>query len=233
MEEEVKTEFRKLKELARLPMKTESEMKMVEIIMLKFHDQEAASKAAVDVILHSDWPFKLTVYDNEANSPNISKIWNKLIRESTCDYVLIMDSDVFVSPGWLSKMMRTFEEHPDCYLVLPSMRNTSGPQQIRERAEDGTEILDTIFAAQCVLYKKELFEHREFDEDFLLYGQDSLFGYRFLKSRILGIVRRDVFLDHIGSYSIDHNFGEGNIGVDKSLEREYARELFNYKKKRP
>src|SRR4051812_20927799 len=96
-------EIEKIKELAKIPMKSESEMRMVEIIILKFKEPEVEAECAKRIIENTNWPFKLTIYDNRQNTASTAKIWNKLIRESTCDYILFIDSDAYVpkcKPCW-------------------------------------------------------------------------------------------------------------------------------------
>jgi len=221
-------EVKKIVEAVRAPLANEKEIKMVEIIMLKYKDPEVETRAVQHIIENTDYPFKLTVYDNRVNNKNISKIWNKLIKESTCDYVCILDSDAFVPPGWLTKMMSTFEKE-DCYVVLPKVSNTSCSQQRADKEEDKEpEVLKEILAAQCVLYKKEIFEKiGYFDEDFLLYGQDSEWGDRLLKSKYKGYVRPDVLVKHVGSVSIKKTRKEGSY--NPQIERIYAGTLFRKK----
>lgn len=219
-------EIKKIVEDVRKPLAKEGEIKMVEVIMLKYKDPEVETKAVKHIIENTDYPFKLRVYDNRVNGKNISKIWNKLIKESNCDYVCILDSDAYVPKGWLTKMMKTMEKG---YVVVPRVTNTSCPQQKQRDEYSGVdEKLKEIIAAQIVLYKKEIFDKiGYFDEEFLLYGQDSEWGDRLLKSKYDGYVRNDVLVEHEGSHSINKCANEYNAGV----EREYARVLFNNKTK--
>lgn len=228
--------IREMVKLVRRSLFTEKELRRVEVIMLRYEDGEVAKDCVARITENTDWPFKLTVYDtrSQPRPTNISKVWNKLIRESTCDYVMILDSDVFVpklEPCWLTRMMGTFEK--DCHVVVPRVNRTSCPQMKADRAEEypaEPERLKEILAAQCVLYEKEIFEKiGYFDEDFLLYGQDSEWGDRLLKSPFKGYVRTDVLLDHIGSYAINKAVKIDNY--DSSLEREYAGILFKEKTK--
>jgi len=221
----------KVKEIVkqvRQSLPTEKETKRVEIIMLKYKDPEVEKKCVSKIIENTDYPFKLTVYDNRPGTKNISKIWNKLIKESTCDYVCILDSDAFVPKGWLTEMMKCFKKD-NCYVAVPRVNNTSCPQQHFDHAEDkDPEVLEHILAAQIVLYKKEVFEKvGYFDEEFLLYGQDSEWSDRLLKSSCKGYVVPRVLVDHVGSYSIKKTTKEGTY--DPGVEREYAGILFRRK----
>ena len=233
--EAFKKEFKEIIDLAAEPLNEESETKMVEIIMLKFKTPEVEAKAVQKIIENTNYPFKLTVYDNRINGKNISKIWNKLIQESTCDYVLLIDSDAFVpkyeDKCWLTRMMETFKEEPEALMVVPTLDNTSCPVMIADKAENYPAKpvrLEEIYAAQCALYKKDIFDIiGYFDEDFLLYGQDSYFGVKILAKGVKAFVRKDVNLKHLGSYSMDEIRKDEETFMNK--ERLYANNLFTMK----
>ena len=211
---------------------TEKELKMVEIIVLKYKDPEVETRCAVDVINNTNWPYKLTMYDNRLGTKNFSKIWNKLIRESTCDYVIVMDSDIFVpnlNPCWLSLMMKTFDEYPDAWAVVPRVNRTSCLQQLAQEAENKLPtVLTEPFAAQCVLYKKGVFDHVGwFDEDFLFYGQDSEWSHRAMAKGCKTYIRHDVLMDHGKHTSIGKAAKKGEF--DRTLEGEYAQKIYHEK----
>lgn len=221
--------FDKIIEKVKEPLADEKEIDMIEIGMLKYKDPKVETKAVEHIIKNTEHPFKLTVYDNRVNGKNLSKIWNKLIKESLCDYICLINSDAYVPEKWLRSMFKTLREEDNCYLVVPRVDNTYCPQQQANKAEDIEPTkLTTIFAAQCVLYDKKLFEKiGYFDEDFLFYGQDSEFGHRLLKSDCDGYVDNRVLVKHVGSYSINRAAKRGEY--DKELERFYAKKLFKIK----
>ncbi|OGN30010.1 MAG: hypothetical protein A3A33_01655 [Candidatus Yanofskybacteria bacterium RIFCSPLOWO2_01_FULL_49_25] len=230
--EQRKLKMAKIVSAVKAPVPSERELKMVEIIVLKYKDPEVETKCAVDVINHTDWPYKLVFYDNRPGAKNFSKVWNKLIKESTCDYVLVMDSDAFVpklDPCWLTRMMQTFETHPDCWVVIPKVNRTSCEQQRAVVAEEKPPtILTEPFAAQCVLYKKTVFEKVGFyDEDFLFYGQDSEWSLRAMRKGFNTYIRHDVLIDHGKHSSIGKAAKKGEF--DRTLESEYAQKLFEEK----
>lgn len=220
----------------RLPIPSERDLKRVEIIVLKYKDPEVETKCAQLLIENTEWPYKMNFYDNRPGTKNMSKIWNKLIRESTCDYIVIMDSDVFVpklSPCWLTRLMDTFEKKSDCLVVSPRVTKTSCIQQRGSVAEDKEpEKFHEAFAGMCTLYKKEVFEKAGyFDEDFLMYGSDSEWAFRCLKSGVGAYLRPDVVVEHISHYSTGKEAKSLKATYDASIEREYASELYNEKTK--
>jgi len=209
----------KLKELSQIPMKTEQETKRVEIIMLKYKDEEVEKKAISRIIDNTKHPFKLTIYDNRLNTANTSRIWNKLVKETTCDYVMLIDSDAFVpdtDPCWLTRMMESIDETG---LVIPVSSAPGGAnQQVSHATPYPDPTVNTgIWSGYCFLFKKTLYEELgDFDEDFYIYGQDSEWAHR-AKRTGGAIMRRDVLVEHVGSASFkaSHERGEINRDLDK------------------
>src|SRR3990167_2655342 len=108
---------------AEAPLLDDKEIKRVEIIVLKYKSPDMEKDCVSRIIEYTQWPYKLNIFDNRGNGPNTAKAWNKLIRESTCDYILFIDSDSFVYntirernrhpvPNgicWLTEMMKAFD----------------------------------------------------------------------------------------------------------------------------
>jgi|GEM_PF-1848945 len=222
-------------QLAELPIATDKSIKRVEIIVLKFKDPEVETVCASRVIAHTNWPHKLNFFDNRPGTKNMSKIWNRLIKESTCDYLAIMDSDVFVpklDPCWLTRLMNTFDEIDNCYVVSPKVTKTSGTQQRAQSMYDGKpERLVTEFAGMCVLYKKEIFEKiGYFDEEFLLYGSDSEWARRLVASDYHAYVRPDVLVEHVAHYSTSKAAkNDPNAARWSGAEKLFAQDLLKKK----
>lgn len=227
MEERIK----KIHELSKVPMKENRLIKRVEIIMLKFNESpEVIDKAISRIVNHTKWPFKLTVYDNRPNTANTSRIWNKLLAESTCDYVLFIDSDAFIPTGiepcWLTRMMESNEA-----VVVPMGTNVGGSNRSDQaKPYPSQEPQNGIWSGFCfLLYRPtiyHLFGDKPFDEDFYIYGEDSEFAYRTLKKHC-AIFRTDVVVEHLGSYSFKKADAEG--AVDREADKLYAASLYRLK----
>ena len=206
-------------ELAKKPLTDDSETRRVEIIMLKFKEEPILIDDAISSLVHNtDWPFKLTIFDNRLNSANTSKIWNKLIKESTCDYVLIIDSDAYVpklEPCWLTRMMESIDQTG---IVIPVSDCAGGAHQRVFRPEKGTMINQDAWSGYCFLVYKGVFEKFGFfDERFYMYGQDSEWAIRTRKPG--AVMRKDVLVRHIGGASF-------NSDPLKDEDKLYARALF-------
>jgi hypothetical protein len=213
-----------IKELAEKPLTDDKATKRVEIIMLKFKEEPEVINNAINNIIHyTKHPFKLTIFDNRLNTANTSKIWNKLVKESTCDYICLIDSDAFVpecEPCWLTRMMESIDETG---VVIPVSSVGGGARQQVMSAQDypSFERNRDIWSGYCFLFKKSTYEQiGAFDERFYIYGQDSEWAYRC--SKIGGaVMRTDTLVKHIGSYS----FNQDPI---REQDKHYARALFNY-----
>ncbi|MGD0976836.1 MAG: glycosyltransferase [Minisyncoccia bacterium] len=234
--EERKTARNEVIRQIQLPIPTDYELKRVEIIVLFYTAPEIEVQCAKHLIENTDWPYKLTLFDNRPGTKNMGKILNKLIRESTCDYIVIMDSDCFVpklNPCWLTRCMETFERYPDCYVVSPAISRISCPQQQADGPRDiGPVKFTDPFPNPCSLHKKEIFgKIGYYDENFLIYGSDVEWSYRLINSPgHSAYLRPDVFVEHIHHYSAKKaNREEDGFTKIKSAEREYADNLFRQK----
>lgn len=218
---ELSEQVREVRDLAQIPMTDDSDTRRVEIIMLKFKEEPRIIDEAVTRIIHNtDWPFKLTIYDNRLNTANTSRIWNKLVKESTCDYVLIMDSDAYVpktEPCWLTRMMESVDETG---IVVPVSDVRGGAHQYVGHAENYPSFTRNkdVWSGYCFLVYKGVFEEFGFfDERFYIYGQDSEWAWR---TRNPGaVMRKDVLVQHVGGASFKSN-------PIRDADKVYARELF-------
>lgn len=228
----IKDDFREMRALAAEPLDEEREKVRVEIIMLKFKESpEIIDKAITRIIHNTDWPFKLNVFDNRplegiANNRNTSRIWNKLVQDSTCPYVLIIDSDAYIpakktDPCWLTRLM---ESIGGTGLVIPvSSAGGGAHQRVSGAAAYGSEMRNKdAWSGYCFLFSKEAYEKvGPFDERFYIYGQDSEWAIRAGKKIGGAVMRKDVFVEHIGSAS----FGSD---PDREKDKAYAGSLFRF-----
>lgn len=158
----------------------DSEIQRVEIIILKYKSPEIEKDCVNRIIEYTRWPYKLNIFDNRGNGPNTSKIWNKLIKESTCDYVLLLDNDSFVQKGmkdtcWLTEMMKAFKIHKNVAWVGP-VCGTNAVSTIQSMIPEDMEpiTVSSHLSGYCFLIKKSIFEEiGYFDEDFGFYGEES------------------------------------------------------------
>ncbi|MFW9917875.1 MAG: glycosyltransferase, partial [Candidatus Thorarchaeota archaeon] len=61
---------------------------------------------------------------------------NQGIAVASGDYILLINNDVVVTPGWLGRMISCAERNPKCGIVGPRSNYVSGPQLVKEVAYD-------------------------------------------------------------------------------------------------
>ena len=202
---------------------SDHECQRVDIIVLKYKLPEVESKCMDHLIQHTDWPHKVTWYDARNQTANFSKLWNRLAHESTCDYICIMDSDAFVSPHWLSRMMESFQPDFSCKLsdefdelitpddnypvgvVVPvTCKGGAHTRQGYEWEDKSPCFARFQVSGFCFLFRKDVLNDiGYFDERFYLHGQDSEWMDRVIMSKWRIVLRRDVYVDHLTSASIE------------------------------
>lgn len=246
-----KVNMDKILKVVEEPLQNDSNIKRVEIIVLNYKSPELESECVRRIIQFTKWPYKLNMFDNRGNGPNTAKIWNKLIRESTCDYVLFIDSDAFVfdtvgvvhgfrpkdNSGvcWITEMMKAFSMWDNVAIIGPVCGTTGVTtiQSMKPKDMDPFEI-DGHLSGYCFLTKKSIYEKvGYFDEDFNFYGQESDWIERIIeekKYRVVIAPRAHVVhgLEGIGSMAAEQAEKEGEM--DRGLEATYSYYLWNLKK---
>lgn len=142
------------------------------------------------------------------NSENIgfARANNIAIRQSTGDYVLLLNPDTVVGEQTLREVLRFMEAHPKAGGAGVMMHNADGSLAPESRRAlptpwvsclkmlgltkryymshlswDNPGRIDVISGAFCFLRKKALDEIGLLDEDFFMYGEDIDLSYRLLK----------------------------------------------------
>ena len=191
-------------------------------IIILTHNQIEYTKKCIDSIFeHTKEPFELIVVDNGSTDgtveylesevrsqhpePRIEIIKNKEnlgfaagnnqgIAEAKGDYILLMNNDIVVTSGWLTRMIVCAERKPQIGIVGPVSNYVSGPQLVKEVNYDTSSLTGlTEFA-------------REFSEQYT--GQAKPFW------RVVGfcmLIKRAV-IEKIGG--MDGRFGLGNFEDD-------------------
>jgi GT2 family glycosyltransferase len=110
------------------------------------------------------------------------------------NYILLMNNDVVVTPGWLNRMISCVEQRPKIGIVGPMSNYVSGPQLVKEVSYDTTSL------ARLNKFAKE-FAEKNTDQGKLIW-------------RVVGfcmLIKRAV-IDKIGG--MDDRYGLGNFEDD-------------------
>jgi GT2 family glycosyltransferase len=110
---------------------------IVSIITLTFNKVEFTYQYLESIIAHTDIPYELIIVDNGShdettslldrlenvtiikNNENLGFIkgCNQGASKARGKYLLFLNNDINVTPGWLSKLVRTIESYPKCGAV--------------------------------------------------------------------------------------------------------------------
>ncbi len=240
---------------ANIPLLDDHVVKRVEIIILKYKSPEMEQDCVSRIIKYTRHPYKLNVFDNRGNGPNTARAWNKLIRESTCDYVLFIDSDAFVqntvgrirgieAPDgvcWLEEMMKAFHLFKDVAIVGPVCGTpATSTMQWMQPADQEPFLIDGHLSGYCFLTHKSIYDKvGYFDEDFCFYGQESDWIERVFESnrndgtdyKVVIAPRAHVIhgYENEGSVAAKQALGEGEL--DPTMDASYSYLMWNWKKK--
>jgi len=228
------------------PLRSYAASQKVQIIILKYKEPEIEKKCLSAIIDNTEWPYSLRVEDTRNQNANFARLWNQYTLESPCDYILIMDSDAFVTePGWLRTLMSSFQSGFQCRaseqgkeilvplnvgLVVPVTHATGAHTIQGKYRQDGNSEAFVNHTDQVsgffFLFKKEMWRDiGGFDERFYLHGQDSEWIDRIIDSRWRMIVRPDVYVDHMVSASIAQASENGE--VDLIVEKLHTKGVYD------
>lgn len=251
-----KTEDRRLKVDARL----------TSIIILTHNGLEHTKKCLASIEAHTAEPHELIIIENAstdgtldylrdyvADHDNVRVVANLTNRGFAAgnnqglamargEFVLLLNNDTVVTEGWLGRMLRLFETHPDVGIVGPVSNYVSGSQLVREasygspaelatfaagwaRSHNGQSQGATRVVGFCLLMRKavlvriggldERFGSGNFEDDDLCIRAFQI-GFR-------ARIALDVFIHHTGSQT----FKAAKIDYRQSLMRNW--ELFKAK----
>lgn len=186
----------------------------------------------------------ITLIENSENL-GFSAGCNQGIRAANGEFLLLLNNDTVVTPGWLSGLLEPFADQ-STGVVGPLTNNLSGAQQWSWSTYDKMDELDRFailhreshrywwipsrrIVGFCMLFRRTLVEQIGFlderfgsgnyeDDDFCL--RAALAGYR-------NLIVADVFIHHVGSATFKGN----NLNYNEALLKNRA--LFNEKWSKP
>lgn len=172
-------------------------------------------------------PYHLTIYENYQRDRNLSTVWNDLIRRSDAEYICILNNDTVPQGDWLEKLLSTFQEEKRLGAVGPISNCAGGLQGGHQRPTNG-KIEASILSGFCAVFPKKVWEEvGGFDEDFHLYGEDSLFFKQVIKKGYRLIIRLDTFVYHHGhkSTEVAEARGKNITQIRKDAANKYREKL--------
>ncbi len=150
--------------------------------------------------------------------------WCKAINQGSKvargEYIVYLNNDVVVSPGWLDIMADKFKQHGKLGLLSCTTKGVEGFQNIHHNAENLHLQEVRYVMGYCMMFNRDTFEKlytRDgywLDERFGLGGQDDVdLSIRVQQLGLKVCIDRDVFIYHYGSATFRQEF---NHDVSKS-----------------
>ena len=191
------------------------------IIILTHNQLEYTKKCINSIFKHTREPFELIVVDNGSTDGTVeylesevrsreSGVGIKIIKnkenlgfaagnnqgmaEAKGNYVLLMNNDIVVTPGWLGRLIACAEQNPKIGIVGPMSNYVAKPQLVEDLTYN-TETLDGL-------------------NDFALKFSNTYSGKTLPYMRVIGfcmLIKRAV-IDKIGG--LDTRYGIGNFEDD-------------------
>lgn len=202
----------------------------VEIIVLKYKNLEVEIPCLVALLRGTEWPYTISLYDNRNGTKNMAQLWNRLIKESHEEYVVILDSDTKVDVNWLTRMMGVMKSIPNCGVVVPRTNYCAEGLQVKASPDgDPLRIVHGLVSGFCFLLRLKAYEEvGDFDEEFGFYGQDSEYFVRMAKRSAWDVyLQPKAFVFHYGKYSVKNQDEEESYDFDADKRR--ALELYHQK----
>ena len=165
----------------------------------------------------------VTVIDNTVTNIPLTDLWNRILGASRADVHVLLNADVFVTPGWLPPLLAAFEQDPKVAVAGPG--SNEGPQTLdidkappgrfppsewlvdaAKRAQErfGDEIRDReIFGFCYAVRRSSWLEVGGFDPTIPFYGNDAAYNVQ-IRARGLRVVKVcGSYVWHVGGYSVE------------------------------
>jgi len=195
----------------------------VDILLIKYGQPKLEAQCIDSIKKCTDlFKHRLTDVDNKYIDKNLGALWDDLIDATDAPYVILLNTDTIVSPGWVDDLLEA---------AIKSKADAVGPMtdkcgiayQVGEPTVN-PELRDVPqLSGFCVLIKKRAWARvGGFPEFFPFYGQESDLMDR-IATKILA---KHVFVKHFGGSTIKNTKGRSqkiekdlSLGVYRKVQR--------------
>ena len=189
-----------------------------EIIVVDNFSQDDSALKIANFIRHCDSAIKITFHRCTENF-GYAKGNNLGIKLATGDFIVLLNNDTVVSPGWLDGLNAVFDDHKSLGLCGPISNSVGNEQQIiipflddKNFIEKFSRYSDTLWPKYnlttdlgffCVMIKREVIEKIGYlDENFGIgMFEDTDYCARAKSSGFKLAFTQGVFVYHYGSFS--------------------------------
>ena len=244
---------------------------LISIVVLAYNQLEYTKKCIESIVENTNVFFELILVDNgstDGTATYLNTEWTSLrsadmlriikndrnlgyargnnqgMAIAKGDYILLLNNDVVVTPGWLNRLMECAEKNPDIGIVGPVSNFVVGPQLVEAVPYDlvsldglhkFAEMRGKEYAGQtkrlarvvgfCMLIKRDVVEKiGGLDTRYGLGNfEDDDFSLRAVLAGYGSCIAKDCFIHHFGN----RTFVGSNINYHESLENNW--EIFKEK----
>jgi GT2 family glycosyltransferase len=176
----------------------------LDILVVSYHARKELAQTLASIALFSAPGYRLTVHDNTSKNYSLTWLWNSFVRRSRREFIALVNSDVFVGPGWDTEALALLESDKTIGNVSPvsncPAHKTLGPiPEPNEHALEWIEKLTegiktsptrfhvgtdhTLVVGHCMVFRTSVFRHvAGFDERFPFANNDWDFNQRLVKA---------------------------------------------------
>ena len=221
----------------------------VSIIILTYNNPQLSKQSIDSVLNNSFYPnMEIIIVDNASkqetvevvkkykNIPNVKLILNTInygfakgnnigLHLATGDYLILLNNDILVTPGWISRLI-FYDNKPNIGLIGPVTNSIGNEAKVNAKYKNaslytsqhwGKTISLSNIAAFCWIMSRKVYEQiGDLDERF---GrgmfEDDDYCYRIKKAKLDILVSEDVFIHHYGGASF------------KQIQSEEYQKIFN------
>lgn len=217
----------------------------ISIILLSYNSCDMAKNTIDSVLTRTFYPnYELIIVDNKSDQqtvdmlknyqsiPNVKLIFNNEnygfakgnnigLKEATGDYLILLNNDVLVIPGWLSRLLYHLQTTDNAGIVGPVTNSTGNeakinieynPFEIKDLENKaynytstnwGKTLNPNMVAAFCWIFSHKTYETvGELDENFGRgFFEDDDYCRRIIESGKKILITDDVFIHHFGGVS--------------------------------
>lgn len=196
----------------------------LDILIVRYRSESVEGQCLQTLAKFTHGPYRLINFDNNAARLSLTKIWDNFIRESTSEYVALINPDVFFGPEWDEKCLSAMRRDPTIVACTPAATgdvatkhqkiNVQLPKNItddmlirlskRQAVEEKNVFINDpkLNAYVYLLNRKAYLEIGGFDvEAFPFYWQETDLNFRLVKAGYKVGCVRDSYVHHVGRVS--------------------------------
>jgi GT2 family glycosyltransferase len=233
---------------------------LISIVTLSWNAPEFTMKALESIRQHTAEPYEVIIVDNGSgpdtlkalatiDDPHVRIIYNKTnrgfsggnndgIAHARGDFVILLNNDVIVTPGWTQGLIDAFRRIPGLGISAPRSNLVAGDQQVndagyrdeaemqafaveRRRVFEGTGYITDRAIGFCWCISREVLDLvGGLDEGYAIGNfEDDDYCMRVRSAGYLIYVCNDVFIHHFGSRS----FAANNVDYAATMNTNWER----------